>query len=331
VNDRLAVFSGMVSAMPYPHAQPLPLLIRPAQAVPDAVDWARRDRLAIRMALLDCGAILFRGFGLDTAERINAFAAAISPDMPAFAEESSPRSRIAGAVHTSTDYPHEYPIQFHNEYSYASEWPMKLYFGCLVAPAAAGETPIADTRGVLRRLRPATRDAFRARGVRYTRNFRRGVGVSWQTAFGSEDRSAVEAHCRQAGIAFEWLAGDALRTRQTGEAIVRHPDTGEELWFNHGFFFNLEALEPPEVREFFRAEGEDALSTQTSFADGTPIPLAMLDDIRAAYEAEAIRIPWQRGDVLLIDNMLTSHGRSPFSGERRIVVVMAEKGRRGGP
>jgi hypothetical protein len=28
--------------------------------------------------------------------------------------------------------------------------------------------------------------------------------------------------------------------------------------------------------------------------------------------------------VLLIDNMLTSHGREPFAGERKIVVAMAE-------
>ncbi|MBD5633245.1 MAG: TauD/TfdA family dioxygenase, partial [Candidatus Eremiobacteraeota bacterium] len=32
--------------------------------------------------------------------------------------------------------------------------------------------------------------------------------------------------------------------------------------------------------------------------------------------------PWQRGDALWIDNMLACHGRSPFRGERRVLVAM---------
>lgn len=41
-------------------------------------------------------------------------------------------------------------------------------------------------------------------------------------------------------------------------------------------------------------------------------------------EAEEVAFPWQPGDVLVVDNMLVSHGRRPFSGERRILVAMSE-------
>ena len=34
-------------------------------------------------------------------------------------------------------------------------------------------------------------------------------------------------------------------------------------------------------------------------------------------------ISWERGDVAVIDNMLASHGRTPFDGERRVLVAMA--------
>jgi hypothetical protein len=34
-------------------------------------------------------------------------------------------------------------------------------------------------------------------------------------------------------------------------------------------------------------------------------------------------VPWRRGDLLLIDNMLTAHGRRPCTGDRRVLVAMS--------
>ncbi len=34
--------------------------------------------------------------------------------------------------------------------------------------------------------------------------------------------------------------------------------------------------------------------------------------------------PWQEGDILLIDNMLAAHARSPFTGPRKVLVAMAD-------
>lgn len=52
----------------------------------------------------------------------------------------------------------------------------------------------------------------------------------------------------------------------------------------------------------------------------------MLDHIRRAYEVETYRFQWQRGDVLLLDNMLVSHShshsRTPFTGKRQVLVAM---------
>jgi alpha-ketoglutarate-dependent taurine dioxygenase len=33
--------------------------------------------------------------------------------------------------------------------------------------------------------------------------------------------------------------------------------------------------------------------------------------------------PWQKGDIISLDNMRTAHARMPFKGERRIAVAMA--------
>ena len=50
----------------------------------------------------------------------------------------------------------------------------------------------------------------------------------------------------------------------------------------------------------------------------------MLDELRAAYAAEKVVTPWHEGDILMLDNMLTAHGREAFTLPRRIAVGMTE-------
>ncbi len=71
------------------------------------------------------------------------------------------------------------------------------------------------------------------------------------------------------------------------------------------------------------AVGEENLPRNAYFGDGSPIPDADLDAVRAAYAAETIAFPWQAGDILVLDNVLAAHGRRPFQGTRKIVVGMA--------
>jgi len=33
-------------------------------------------------------------------------------------------------------------------------------------------------------------------------------------------------------------------------------------------------------------------------------------------------VPWQTGDVALVDNYLVMHGRRPFSGQRRVLASL---------
>jgi alpha-ketoglutarate-dependent taurine dioxygenase len=294
-----------------------------------AAEWARAHRDWLSAQLDRHGALLFRGFQVDTLSRFDAFVRAISADVPQFKEESSPRSRIEGDVFTSTDYPADYPIQFHTEYSYSAEWPMKLFFCCLEAPPQRGETPVADTRRVLAYLSPATRERFARQGVLYVRNYPRiGMGVPWQKAFGTSDKAEVERHCAEAGVRCQWGPSDSLHTEQFGEAIVRHPRTQQEVWFNHAFFFNIRAIEPLEVRRLLERQPREKLSTQTYFGDGSELGADVVEELREAYAQASSQLPWERGDVLLVDNMLAAHARAPFRGPRRIAVMMTERQRR---
>jgi hypothetical protein len=41
-------------------------------------------------------------------------------------------------------------------------------------------------------------------------------------------------------------------------------------------------------------------------------------------------MPWQEGDIMMLDNMLVAHGREPYAPPRQIVVGMAEPWSRSG-
>lgn len=308
----------------YLNSANFPLVMRPAVENVDAVFWAGNNRELIESELKKHGAILFRGFNLEGVGKFEEFARAVSPALLDYRERSSPRSEISRGVYTSTDHPPDQSIHFHNEQSYTRSWPMKLWFYCDLPATRGGATPIADGRKVLQLLDEKIREKFMRKRVMYMRNYGDGLGLSWQTAFQTDSRAAVEAYCRQSSIEFEWKDGERLRTRQIFDTIVRHPGTGELVWFEHTAFFHITSLEP-EVRNSITAMFEEAdLPFNTYYGDGSPIEDSVLEEIRGAYRQVGISYPWQKNDLLLIDNMLTSHSREPYEGARRIVVAMAE-------
>jgi alpha-ketoglutarate-dependent taurine dioxygenase len=321
---RAAIASAGELVREEPGPAGLPLILTPAVAGVDPLAWAEANRAGIEEKLLRHGALLFRGFGLSGIEGLQAFVRAVCGELLEYRERSSPRSELADRVYTSTDYPAEQPIFPHNEHSYARRFPLKLFFSCITPSETGGETPIGDTRRIFQRIDPDIRRRFEEKGWMYVRNFHPGFGLAWQTVFQTDDRSRVEEYCREAGIDWEWRSGDRLRTRQVRPVTARHPRSGETVWFNHATFFHVSTL-PAAIREpLLRDFGEEDLPNNTWYGDGLPIEPEVAAHLREAYLGEMVELPWQEGDILLIDNMLTAHARNPFTGPRKVVVAMAD-------
>lgn len=300
-----------------------PLVVQPAQTDVDLVTWAKEHHDVIEPELAHHGALLFRGFDINSVQRFEEFVAATSKGALPYSERSSPRSKVSGNIYTSTDYPATETIFLHNEQSYNLQFPLKIYFFCLTQPANGGQTPIADTRKIFAAISPEIRSRFASHGYMYVRNFGSGFGLSWQEAFQTARRSEVEAYCRQHEIEWEWL-GDRLRTRQVRRAIATHPRTGEQTWFNHATFFHVSTLNR-DIRERMLSElGEENLPNNTYYVDGTCLEPDVMDHLRQAYLDAKIVFDWQQFDVLMVDNMLASHGREPFGGPRQIVAALAD-------
>lgn len=303
----------------------LPLLVERQEPSGDAMSWLRDHRAELQRDLLTVGTVLLRGLAIDSAERFERAISTLGEDTMEYHERSSPRSHVLGNIYTSTDYPAKYRIYLHNENSYASRWPLRLFFCCVDPPATGGETPIADSRRIYQRVPATIREEFVRRGVMYLRNFSPDMGLSWRVSFQTEERSVVEEICARAGIQMEWLPGDRLRTRSVRPAVARHPRTGEWTWFNHATFFHITTLEPAALRQHLMSSyAEDDLPNNTYYGDGGRIEDDVLSELRRTYEGETVSFPWQRGDLMLVDNMLVAHGRSAYTGPRRVLVAMAQ-------
>lgn len=315
---------SLVKSRPLEGDNPFPLLIEPAMEGVNLASWAAANREPLNKQLLAHGAILFRGFGTDAVEQFQAFTAAVSPELLDYNERAAPRTEVGKSVYTSTEFPADQHIPMHHEMSYSHNWPTKIWFYCDTPPTDRGCTPIVDDRAFFPRLDAAIKEQFLAKKVMYVRNYGEGVDLPWQEAFQTSDRAVVEEYCRASHTTVEWKGENRLRTRAVRQAVVTHPATGDVIWFNHAHMFHMSNL-PAAVRETLLSEfAEDELPRNAFYGDGTPIEPSLLDEIRGLYEESAVRFPWQKGDILMVDNFLASHGREPFSGPRKILVAMAE-------
>lgn len=307
------------------HTGDLPVVIRPRVAGVRVDDWIADNRSMIERELLRTGAILFRGFNIDSLSRFDTTVKTLCPNLMTYTEGATPRKTLKDKMYTSTEFPQEYSIAPHNELSYVTTWPMKIFFGCAIAAEWKGETPIVDVRKVYARISPATRERFESVGWMLIRNYGDGFSLPWQKVFHTEDRAEVEAYCTRSRIEFEWKSDNRLRTRQVRPAVRVHPTTGETVWFNHVAFWHISSLEPTDLRdEFLRQMAADEMPYNTFYGDGQAIEPEVAEELRQAYAAELVAFPWQVGDLLMADNMLVAHGRSPYRGARRILAAMGD-------
>jgi len=302
----------------------LPLVVTPEWEQADLASWIKANAEWVDATLLRHGAMLFRGFDVDGAQRFREVACAISPDLLEYHEASSPRTSLGGGLYTSTDYPADQWIHMHNELSYSHAWPWRVLFFCSQPAANGGETPLADSREVYRRIPPAIRDRFNSLGVMYVRNYGPTLGLRWQQVFGTTDPGEVEGICRSSGIETEWLEGGRLRTKRVRPAATVHPRTSEMVWFNQANAFHVSVLGPGVTASLLAEMAHRELPRNVYYGDGTPIEAACIEEIQAAYRELSVSFPWQCGDVLLLDNLLVAHGRAPYSGERKILVALLD-------
>ena len=152
----------------------LPQLIQPGgiSSAADLARWLSDNPQWIQDKLRECGALLFRGFRIEGVDDVEIVARAVEPDLQNEYMGTSPRVALSksGYVFSSSELPDFYPLPAHNEMSFTSNPPKRIFFSCTIAPEKFGETPLIDFRGVYKDLPAELRIRWFQKGVRIIRN-----------------------------------------------------------------------------------------------------------------------------------------------------------------
>ena len=300
-----------------------PLVIRPAVAGLDLLDWAANNREYIDSLLLDNGALLFRGFNIDLELHFEAFTGSLCLELLRENAEHD-RENLSGAVYTPVFFPPDMKLLWHNENSFNHCWPLKLWFGSVQPSAVGGETTIVDSRKVFNLLDPELRRPFIEKGVMYLRNYSEELGLPWQRVFQTTDKTEVERQCKENRIEFEWKKGDRLQTRGIRPAVCEHPVTGETSWFNQALHWHPACLDPATRQALSRLFNDEDMPRNCYYGDGSPIQDEAMRTILDVYQRLEIAFQWQPGDIMMLDNVMFAHARNPFQGHRRLLVSMGD-------
>jgi hypothetical protein len=283
--------------------------------------WLQARREELLAASATHGAVLFRGFPLQTPQDFDAFVAAF--DLPNFPYEESLSNAVrivkTPRVFTANEAPPSVTIFLHHEMAQTPIYPSRLFFFCEQPAAEGGATPLCRSDvlwEIVESEFPSFADCIE-KGLRYSNvmpaenDLASGMGRSWQSTLRASSRDQVESRLSTLGYSWEWLPGDNLRATTPVLPAVRKLADGRTTFFNQliaAFSGWKDARNDP--------------AKAITFGDGTPLdPEAVRV---AAWEADkrSFDVPWQRGDVALVDNFVTMHGRRTFSGTRKVLASL---------
>lgn len=299
-----------------------PLLVEGGGASP--IEKVMPELASLKNRLTEHGAILFRNFSVGSAEDFDAFVSQWSDNHLKYVYRSTPRSEVTKHVVTSTSYPASLDIPLHNENSYHRQWPLTVAFCCLEVAAQGGQTPIASMRAVTADIGEALMETFERREVEYVRHYHQGVDLSWQSVFQTDSREKVQEYCHGNGIGYEWIDDKLLRTTGIAQGVASHPITREKVYFNQAHLFHVSSLGAVHAEALVSMYGTNRLPRHARFGDGGEIPEAYLCRVSDAFKKNTIIFNWQKGDILVLDNMSYAHGRQPFKGSRRVLAALMD-------
>jgi hypothetical protein len=318
--------------------------LAPTHTTAAAADQVLATRASLCSALLPTGCILLRGTHIRTAADMHAALASVVAPMSYVGGTNARKTLAEGVLDAGTEPPHLH-IPEHSEMAYLDRMPAVIAFACLQpATGRGGATTVVAAADVERALPSEMVSRLRQVGVEHVLYYGPGGVKTWQAAFDTTDPAAVEAYAAARGWGLEWtMAGTGVNLSFVRASYVVHPwktltpensdePTGgsEAMATLHGPGDAPILCQTDLSATYYRGwkpfDGATFHQQPYSFrwGDGAAFTQTEKDAWGVAKEASLRRCQWQRGDVLVLDNLRMLHGRLPFVGDRTMAVVLGD-------
>lgn len=300
----------------------------------EVVDWVIMHRERLDALILKHGGIVLRGFPLVTSEDFGAVTACFPAYTGGYQGGAAARRSVAKGVYEATQRTGDQNIPIHQEMFYLRDYPPRIAFFAKKVAEQGGETTIADMRGVTREMPDSIRTRLETLGIQNIRNFAAKTGSSeenrlmdkrgWDFAFYTDSEEEVEAVCARRHLRPHWHDDGSLTVFNLEDAFVPHPQTGERVYRGGVHIAHFYRGSYDNTGQAAELRAQQKFPSGAYLGDGSDLP----EEEDAAFQQLVGRFTyswkWRDGDVMILDNLLTGHGRNPFSGTRATEVALLD-------
>lgn len=301
---------------------PFPLVLNPA-VNRSAEEWSKviQDNHDTMKALTTkYGAILFRGFPLETPKCFDDFSKAFGYRNFPYLGGPAPRKMIVGNVITANDATPEKKMSFHHEMAYLADVPGVVFFYCDIQAEEGGNTPVALSWPIYKDVKdkePELVKKMADEGLIYTRVQPNAtdettiISASWQSSYFTQSKEEAVRLAEGQDCTCEWLENDCLRITSKLPAFSTDSVNNKTTWFNNSLAY------------YVGYQNKWNESTKTiMFGNGEYLPAGPMNTVKNVMDDHAVYYMWQRCDVIIMDNFRVLHSREQFKGKRNILAAL---------
>ncbi|MBW4592772.1 MAG: TauD/TfdA family dioxygenase [Brasilonema angustatum HA4187-MV1] len=241
------------------------------------------------------GVLLFRGFKV-THEQMKTFAEQFSSKfIQHFTRPQVDSDRFVQFVDAGMG-----SSDLHSEHAYSPFRPDVIYFCCAVPAAQGGETTFCDGVRVWEELSEETRQLFLSKKLKFS--FEEISADILKRVAGSETTTANIKRILDSfeGVKYQFKEDSSISMEYVCSSVVKTKYCHQNAFANSIL-------------------GTYADNGKVTFEDGSIVPDEVIDEIEKVTDSLMETIPWQAGDLAMIDNSRFMHGRKEFNDNRRQV------------
>ena len=282
--------------------------------------------------------------------------------MPKYSLGVTSRNEVGKGVFEVNLEPPELPVTQHTEMSYLDQFPGFIAFFAKRAATSGGRTVVSDNLAVTRDLPSWFGERLRREGVQYHRRLACEEAVaeaaeyhrppppaykSWQSAFGTSSREEAQAAVDAATDTLAWRDSDgslswkSLRPayhrvvrgqqqqeqeqQQQQEQQQEEGKEGQEVLMNQVYTLHASLIDhATEIYRPYAGLDADEQPYTARWGSGEDFEDADIRDLGDLIASHSQTVDLRSGDLVILDNRRWGHGREPYDGgPREILVAMS--------